>query len=242
MMAPGKEHLHATSYPLLSLRVGRSRPFGPQGQASAILKQAVSCPIMLGSEGFLTDEQGDRLHHGGPEKAVHHYPFDHYPDWAARLAGASKDLAPGAFGENLSTRGMTEADVCIGDQFALGQAVVELSQPRQPCWKLNVRFATPDMARLVQASRQTGWYYRVLVTGLVSPTDTLRLLHRPCPDWPLSRVLHTLFEDTLNPAELERLIALQPLAPRLRTLFERRLASRQVEDWSARLTGSLPSR
>ena len=109
------------------------------------------------------------MKHGGPEKAVHHYPFDHYEAWRTELGDIGLLRQPGAFGENLSAVGLTEADVAVGDVFRLGSAIVEVSQGRQPCWKLNERFGQPTVAKSVQASGRTGWYYRVIETGLVAP-------------------------------------------------------------------------
>src|SRR3546814_5577774 len=105
--------------------------------------------------------------------------------------------------------GLTEADVCIGDVYRLGSARVEVSQARQPCWRLNERFETVGMARRVQETGRTGWYYRVLEEGRVGPGGTLDLLDRPAGDWTLERILHVLYPDThnvdgLGPLELGR--------------------------------------
>ena len=141
-------------------------PFGPRGQPSAIAKQPVASQY-LDYTGFDSDQQGDPVHHGGPQKAVHHYAFEHYAAWQRELKAIDgvRNLAIGGFGENLSTLGLTEANVAIGDIFTLGDAVIQVSQPRQPCWKLGVRFNLAGMARKVQASGRTGWYYRVLQPG-----------------------------------------------------------------------------
>lgn len=116
-----------------ALLVGRAAPLRGT-ERSAIRKTAISGAVTVTTLGLDGDEQADLSVHGGPEKAIHHYPFDHYASWRGMRSSVSLD-APGAFGENISTYGLTEETVCIGDQFQLGTAVVEVSQPRQPCWK-----------------------------------------------------------------------------------------------------------
>lgn len=222
--------------PLLSLRIGQPVPFGPNGEPSAIDKSISPHPLMLHATGLDGDAQGDRRFHGGPEKALHHYAFEHYPDWQAQLPLlAARFAATGAFGENLATRGLTEDNVCIGDRFALGDAIIEVSQARQPCWKLNLRFARDDMAALVQASLRTGWYYRVLQPGWIAPHDALTLLERTQPDWPLTRILQAFYRDLLHRDALHAIAALPELSESWRLLAQRRLQLGCVEDWSARL-------
>jgi len=217
--------------------IARPRAFGPNGEPSGIDKRPAQGPVRVTRTGLAGDGQGDRRHHGGAEKAVHHYPFEHYAAWRAETPAPAPRLAtPGAFGENLSTRGLTEREVCIGDVWRLGSAVVQVSQGRQPCWRLNVRFDDTGMARRVQASGRTGWYYRVLAAGAVAAGDALVLLERPQPAWPLARVLEVLYRDTLNREALAVIAAMPELATSWRELAERRLARGRVEDWSRRLT------
>lgn len=224
-------------WPLLSLRVGPAVA-GPRGQPTAIDKQPASGAQYLEAHRFRDDQQGDPVHHGGPEKAVHHYAVEHYPTWAAELAGLPvRNLCEGGFGENLSTLGLTEDKVAIGDVFELGEAVIQVSQPRQPCWKLNERFNVRDMALRVQTSGRTGWYYRVLQTGWVRPGDSMRRIARPRPEWTLARVLRALYHERLKSDELAALAELAELSPRLRELAARRLSSMTVEDWTSRLDG-----
>ncbi|MEX0607726.1 MAG: MOSC domain-containing protein [Halofilum sp. (in: g-proteobacteria)] len=188
------------------------------------------------ANGIAGDEQGDIRHHGGVEKAVHHYPADHYAYWCERQVHIDgREPGPGAFGENLVTHGLTEADVCIGDIYCLGQATVCVSQPRQPCWRLNVRFGDPDMARKVQQSQRTGWYYRVLEPGFIAPGDPLERIERPHPDWPLSRILEMFYDDPLNREALSDLLAVEALAESWRGLIGRRLEKNEVERWAPRL-------
>lgn len=230
-----------TSLPMIlpGLRIGPVAPLAP-GVLSAIGKHPVHKPLWLGSEGFEGDSQADRRRHGGPEKAVHHYDAGHYSSWREDLGDLPR-LAPGGFGENLSSFGLTESNVAVGDRFRLGGALVEVSQARQPCWKLNIRFSVPDMARRVQDSGRTGWYYRVIEQGMVAPDARLTLVDRRAADWPLDRLWRILYRDRLNREELTAMAELTVLSASWRTLAQRRLDNMAVEDWTARLHGRAPT-
>lgn len=222
--------------------LGKTQPFGPAGKTSAIDKSITTASARVTHLGLVGDEQADPRRHGGPEKALHHYAFDHYAGWRAELAAQSAQAAsvlarPGAFGENLSTVGLTEADVCIGDRYRLGTALVEVSQARQPCWKLNHRFGYPGMSLAVQQSLRTGWYYRVIEEGEVRAGERLVLAGRPHPAWTLQRLLRVLYVDRLDYAALAEIAELPPLAENWRRLAAQRVARREVEDMECRLVG-----
>ncbi len=215
---------------------GRVAPLGDGSATSAIAKTSVEGPVAVGPLGLSGDAQADRRVHGGPEKAVHHYALDHAAAWRADLPGLPDLLErPGAFGENISTHSLTEHDVCVGDLWRAGSALLQVSQARQPCFKLNLRFGVSDMARRVQASGRTGWYYRVIEEGFVAAGDALDLVERPHPDWPLSRLLHHFYVDRLDAAALREIAGLAALTESWRSLAARRLASGAVEDWRRRL-------
>ena len=225
---------------LEALMTGLLRPLGPRGAESGIAKNPVTSTIALTRTGFEGDAQGDLTRHGGPEKAVHHYPFEHYAIWPSDIGRHGLLRRPGAFGENLSTIGLTENSVSVGDVFELGTATIEISQGRQPCWKLNARFGASGMARAVQSTGRTGWYYRVLSEGLVGPEDGLKLVDRKSPDWTISRIWRAFYVDTLNRAELARLSEVPALTETWRNHALRRLQTNKVEDWTRRLTGADP--
>lgn len=220
---------------LRAVQTGRARPYTRPGSRSAIDKQRRSGPVRITAIGLEGDEQGDPRVHGGPGKAIHHYPLEHYAFWRSlhdrpHLHDAS------AFGENFSTSGWTERDVCLGDVVAVGSAVLEVSQARQPCWKLNDRLGHPDVARVMQESGRTGWYYRVLTPGVVEEGDEMRVLHRPHHGWPLSRLLILLFDRVLDPRELMEALKL-PLPDSWNKVFSRRLDNASLESWAPRLGG-----
>lgn len=206
---------------------------GERGARSGIDKHVQAGPLWLSLEGLAGDGQADRRFHGGADKALHHYPREHYDAWRGEMA--SSRLSPGGFGENLSTLGLTEATVAVGDVFRLGEAVVEVTQGRQPCWKLNLRFGRPDMAAQVQASGRMGWYYRVLEPGEVRAGDALVRLERRSPQWTLERLWRILYVTPLDRDELAAMAEAEVLPPNWRGYARTRLETGRVEDWSRRL-------
>lgn len=221
------------------LLTGMPQPLGEKQVPSSIAaRRPVTGPVFLGTLGLSGDGVGDAKVHGGPDKAVHLYPHDHYASWAAEQPAMAPSLsAPGAFGENFSVAGVTEADGCLGDVVGLGNARLQLSQARQPCWKLGVRFGLPVLPRLLQKTGRTGWYYRVLTEGEVRQGDGFTLLDRPHPAWTLARTLRVLYVDTLDRAALSELADLPGASAGLRRLAANRLANAAVEDWEKRLGG-----
>lgn len=159
-------------------------------------KQPQGGACWLGYEGFRGDEQADRRYHGGVDKAVCVYPVEHYVHW--RQQNELQNLPHGAFGENLAASGLLEAEVCIGDVFALGSARVQVSQPRQPCWKLARRWRVKDLTAQVEQTGFTGFYFRVLQHGSITTGDAFMLLERPCPQWTIQRCNELMHHDQGN--------------------------------------------
>ena len=166
-------------------------PFRGENEPSAIAKAPVAGPLRISLMGLEGDEQADRKHHGGADKAIHHYAFDHYADWRAELGELPVLAGAGGFGENISTLGLSEDKVWLGDRFRMGTALVEVSHGRQPCWKLDHRFGAPMVAHIVR-NRRCGWYYRVLEPGVVQAGDRLECVERGLEAWPISRLFHVL--------------------------------------------------
>ncbi len=153
---------------LVSVNVAKPQYLGQfRGHAitSGIAKQPVTADYLwLDRVNLEGDGQADLEVHGGPDKAVYAYPSEHLPAWSAELG---EELGPAAFGENLSTAGGTEDDVCIGDRWFWGDAVLEVCQPRSPCFKLGMHRGRADVIRRLRKSGRTGWYLRVLEPGRV---------------------------------------------------------------------------
>ncbi|GKY87472.1 MOSC domain-containing protein [Sinisalibacter aestuarii] len=224
-----------TRFVVAGVRTGRIAPLGSGQVLSGIDKHCRTGRVMARQSGLDGDEQGDTTRHGGPDKALHAYPVRHYRLWAEELPLRAARFRPGAFGENLVIGGATEADLCLFDIYRLGGAVVEVSQLRQPCWKLDLRFDLPDMARRVQDSGRTGWYFRVVTEGEIASGDTAELIARPQPGWPLDRVWRLLYRETLDREALAAFAALAGLPDNWRRMAANRLRRGRVEDWRPRL-------
>lgn len=173
------------------IMTGKARTFRGDEQ-SAIVKQPTIGPVKIGPMGFAGDEQADLINHGGADKAIHHYPHDHYAFWTEELGGHELLANPGAFGENITTTGLTEGQLCIGDRFRLGSALVEVSQGRQPCWKIDHKFQRKGITAKFIKTGRTGWYYRVLEDGQVQAGDSLEMTERTHEGWSVERVFRIL--------------------------------------------------
>lgn len=202
-----------TSWTIRTLNCGAARSFRGE-EASAIIKVAQTGPVKIGLLGLDGDEQADRIHHGGPDMAVHHYPHDHYAFWRGTLGDHPLLAGEGAFGENVSTSSLLENEAAIGDRYRLGSAVVEISQGRKPCWKISHRFDAPELAADVVKTGRSGWYYRVLEPGRVTAGDRLELLERRHPEWTVERVFGLIVSgaERREAAVLKELSALAPLS------------------------------
>ncbi|MEP2736121.1 MAG: MOSC domain-containing protein [Erythrobacter sp.] len=198
--------------------VGRPQKFRGE-EKSAFIKSPATGPLQIRILGIEGDEQADPINHGGIDMAVHHYPTDHYAWWEERLEEHPLLANTPAFGENLVVAGMTEADVHIGDQFRLGSALLELSQPRQPCWKIEHRFDRKGMVKAIMKQHNCGWYYRVLEEGEAKAGDTLERLATGHEDWSVKRLFSKLYDkgDQASLDELREIAGLEKLCTLWRT-------------------------
>ena len=189
---------------IVGLFVGRAKVIAPDGSTrqsdqpweSGIFKDPVPGPVWVAYGGIRGDEQADRKYHGGPEKAVCAYPVTHYEYWRRRPGLA--DISIGGFGENTTLEGAAEAQLCIGDRFQFDDAIVEISQPRQPCWKLSRRWHVEDLKEQTERTGFTGFYFRVIKHGWLKPNATGMLVERPWPQWNLAEcnaIMHQRPED-----------------------------------------------
>ncbi len=188
---------------IVGLQTGLPRTLGePDAMESmdrewttGFFKEAVAGVRQVTRLGIEGDGQADLVHHGGPDKAINVYLGEHYAGWAEELGLA---LPAGAFGENFTTTGLMEADVCVGDVFRTGDLIVQVSQPRQPCWKLSRRWRIKDLAVRVERTGRTGWYFRVLTEGTIQAGAVLELIERPAPNWSIAaanEVMHHRKQD-----------------------------------------------
>jgi MOSC domain-containing protein YiiM len=193
--------------------VGGIRPLPPEGHPTGIFKQAVAGPVQLGPEGLAGDAQADRRVHGGPHKALHHYAAENYARLAAAFPAKAALFVPGSLGENLSTIGWDEDAVCIGDVFRIGSARVQVSQPRQPCWKISHKFGEDELLRFVAEHCIAGWYYRVLEGGAIAAGDAFELVGRNPQPVTLRHLWFTQRAHRPDPDELARLRDTPGLSP-----------------------------
>lgn len=214
------------------VRTGKVKHLGTEGAKNpmerpwktGMFKMEQEGKVWLTKTGLEPDEIGDTVAHGGEEKALFAYPEMHYDYWQTELG---LEIAAGAMGENLVTEGFDEKEVCIGDTYEIGSALVEVSQPRQPCWKPARRFGVIDFALRIQKSGRTGWYYRVLKEGSIEGDTNMVLKDRPYPEWTIQKcneVMHEMKKDL----ELASNLASCPLlAPNWKRRLNKRLKGRE---------------
>ncbi|QSO54466.1 MOSC domain-containing protein [Alicyclobacillus curvatus] len=183
---------------------------------SGIDKSSVLGAVEVGVTNLAGDGQADLENHGGPHRAILMYSANHYPDWK-QLRGLS--LAYGAFGENFTVSGLTEDNMCLGDTLKVGEVILQVSQPRSPCWKLGRKHHLPQLPADVERFGWTGWYVRVLQTGTVEAGMEIRLIHRLHPQWTI-RQTHKIRRDSLvMPEDALALAACTELSPDWRRML-----------------------
>jgi len=157
--------------------IGQPKPIGPDDTPTGIFKEPVdSC--FLSKTGLEGDMQVDRRVHGGPEKALYHFPADNYSILKQAFGHLESEFVPGSIGENISSTGIDDQQVHIGDILKIGEALVQVSQPRRPCWKVNHRFGNGHMAPVLMSQAISGWYYRVIEEGQLKVGDSFELQER----------------------------------------------------------------
>jgi len=207
------------------------------GLQTAINKQAVSESIYLSEFGLKGDQCADEEHHGGLERALHHYPAEHYAYWQQKYGKAKQAWQIAGMGENISSLGLTEQNVCIGDQFQWGEAIIEVSQPRSPCFKLNKHWGLSRFAVAMQNSTRCGWLLRVIKPGMVTANAPLSLVRREANAMTIQQTCDIFFDPTINKTALQKLQKQSKLSNSWLEKIELRLSSGEIECWSFRLLG-----
>ena len=185
---------------------------------TGICKQPVTKELFLKKLGFEGDGVADLKHHGGYDKAVCVYSIDHYPYWEEAL---KMEMPFAAFGENLSVSNLREEDVCIGDIFQIGTAVVQVSQPRQPCRTLAARYGRSDLVKMVIDSGRTGFYFRVLKEGTAKKGDKLILKERDSHNINVSFANHIFHHDNRNCHGIDKVLAIPALSESWQHSFQK---------------------
>jgi MOSC domain-containing protein YiiM len=212
---------------VVSVQVGRVAPLGPKGVPSAFVKKTVDGHVRAERLGLVGDEQADRRVHGGPDKAIYCYPVEHYAAWTHDEPKHALLFTPGGFGENLTLRGFSEDQTCIGDVFDIGGARVQVTQPRQPCFKLGLRFEDPQMLRAMLQSGRSGWYVRVLNPGEIEAGSPIAIHERLNPAWSITRISRVV-NDRGPLDEISELAELQGLSDDFRERARAALSRERV--------------
>ena len=208
---------------IVSLNIGRPVLTVHDGRqySTAINRRSIPERIRLTALGFAGDRVADNENHGGPDRAACCYSHEHYSFWAERL---EKDLPIPSFGENLTTEGLLEREVCIGDTFRIGSALVQVTQPRQPCWKLANKLEAPQLPKWITELSYTGFYVRVLEEGEVQAGDAVQLVHRPNPEVTVALTAAQLLTPAATQGWLARLAELPELSNGWRARAAKRLS------------------
>ncbi|MEH7107436.1 MULTISPECIES: MOSC domain-containing protein [Bacillaceae] len=217
--------------------VGNKEAVSPMDRewTSAIFKEAVHGRVWVGKTGLNGDGVADTEHHGGPEKAVFAYPVGNYTYWQTELG--NPEITIGSMGENFAMEGATEDTVALGDTFQIGEAIVQVSQPRQPCWKPARRFREKTFALLLQNTGRTGWYYRVLKEGFVEAGQTFTRLERPYPHWTIKKCNEIIHSRTPDFQAIQELAKCELLSPGMKETLNKRIEKQSIPDISNRVFG-----
>jgi MOSC domain-containing protein YiiM len=208
---------------ILSMNVGLPREVDWQGKlvTTGIFKEPVKGPVMLRRLNLDGDGQADLTVHGGVSKAVYAYPSEHYAFWRAEFAVI--DLPWGMFGENLTTEGLLEDAVYIGDRFRVGQTELMVTEPRMPCYKLGIKFGRADIIKRFLASRRSGFYFAVAREGMVSATDALELIGREQQDISVADITRLYAFEKDDVKALRRAIEVKALPENWKGYFQHQI-------------------
>ena len=179
---------------IIGLYSGKLSNIGEKHSPTGIYKQSVE-QVSVAELGIIGDIQADKRFHGGPEKALHQYALSSYEKIIKRYPLLYRKAKPGAIGENLSATDMNEHNVCIGDIYKVGSCVLQVSSPRIPCWKIDVKLKQPDLNQFISQHRLNGWYYRVLQAGDITLNDKFLLQQRPNTNVTLDTMLKVIYAE-----------------------------------------------
>jgi len=205
---------------VVSVNVGEPREIEHEGQtvSTGIYKTAIDERVMVRELGVDGDGQADLVNHGGVYKAVYFYPHEHYATWSQELK--RDDFSYGQFGENITTEGLLEDAVHIGDTLRVGDALVQVTQPRMPCYKLGIRMNLPTIVKLFSQSLRCGWYARVLEEGETGAGDSITRENIDPQRVPVQSVFNLLLYDKDNRELAKRVLKVESLTPGWRADFE----------------------
>lgn len=197
---------------IIGLYSGIKSFIGPKSTPSGIVKLARN-QVEVNTLGIIDDIQVDKRFHGGPERALHQFSLLSYQKIIQRFPLLHKKAWPGAIGENISAQTMNEDNVCIGDIYAAGTTVIQVSGPRIPCWKIDATLNQPGLSQFIQSQRLSGWYYRVLENGKISNGEQISLLERKTPDLSVRLFLSICFSPQMQSQYRQLILSAQGLDP-----------------------------
>ena len=208
---------------LISVNVGLPRVVRSNGDlvTTGIFKEPVAGRVMLRTLNLDGDRQADLSVHGGPSKAVYVYPAEHYDYWKGELP--KMELPWGMFGENFTATGLVESELNIGDQFRVGSALVMVTEPRMPCYKLGIRFNRPDILKRFLASGRTGFYFAVLQEGEVGAGDSIEMIEGSKHNVKVSDITLLYTREKHNVGLLRRAMEVEALPESWKSYFQQRL-------------------
>jgi len=222
------------AYPL-QVFAGQIRDY-PHSRPSAIAKRQLEGELLLTPGGLAGDEQAEKGFHGGPDRALCHYPREHYRYWASCFPQLADFFAAAAFGENLSSEGLTEQNVYMGDIFRWGETLIQVTQPRSPCFKLNDHTGISDMSERMQTSGYCGWLYRVIAGGSVAADAPLERVSQ-LSDVTVAEAIAIAFHMPFDDEAYRRLLSAPGLSASWSRTMQKRRISGKIEDNSRRLWG-----
>jgi MOSC domain-containing protein YiiM len=208
---------------ILSINVGLLREVTWQGKLvpTGIFKEPINAPGLLRTLNLDGDQQADLSVHGGVSKAVYAYPSEHYDYWRTELPGV--DFPWGMFGENLTTEGLLEEAVYIGDRFRIGETEVMATEPRMPCYKLGIKFGRADIIKRFLASRRTGFYFAVVREGMVAAGDSIKLIGREQQEIRVADITRVYAFDRNDLKAMRRAIEVEALPKSWKGYFQHQL-------------------
>lgn len=204
--------MDAINRQITALYCGRSEILLPENKPSAINKHPVSGPVAVKTLGLEGDQQVDLKHHGGPDKALHQYAEPDYLKLANTFPEVAEQLKSGALGENFTVPDLDCTQICIGDIFQLGSARIQVSEPRQPCWKINSKLGIKGVTKYIDDNAIIGWYFRVLETGEAEAGSDFKLLERCNSEWTIEHFWRNFRDRELSLATATQMSELNGLS------------------------------
>lgn len=209
-------------YKLVSINVGKAQReiYKNKEIATGIYKKPIEEEVYVSTVQIGGDQQADLVNHGGKDQAICAYPFEHLGYWEKTL---NQPFTVGAFGENFTIQGLNEENAHIGDIFEVGDVLIQISNPRRPCYKLGNRYKIEELPLLVQQTGYTGFYFRVLKEGFIKPGQNLRLVERKENNPTVAIVNNIIYHEENNVERLMQLIEVEELSERWRNSFQKKV-------------------